>query len=546
MSTRWVRLLVIALAALIIAGLLIFMFTRASTTRPFEPITPYSERFYAETQIFNTDTGVFREREYNAAVNSELSTPSNGRLIINPILLPEKEEKVPGVQQSSYRIENTLSNNLYNRLTNSKRSHNRTGQVPTVAVLSLEYFDAADNQSWQSLTLYNVASKEELVDSALLFAPSSTNAITSWRGNVSLFLIDGALTSHAAALLPGVNILNNSLEDGSATGVIYTNRPFTIGGLPSITQDRQALEALESAYASRSLEDPETLRMDISQHITGTDLIFTAPEGRQLLSSIQAPASLNNRTNNLSIEGGVIAVDRGVTLVMGSGEIGGANSLLGRNTVGTSHSGTITLTPRAIIVDGGTLVLSNTDRNGIVLNTSIQVRNGGILKIGDNVTINGNIYAFGGGTVEVLGSFFLNGNAVAVAPGATLSSNNQTAQVSASASEQVPGGIFIFGPNSTQADGTQLGSGNFYARVFWLIDGYDGVGPLYMSRAVHFLSTEGPSGYKLMYSDYKCTSADNDSYLCTHLGSPEGEDGATVKLGFSADMAVIEVLVPTG
>ncbi|MCL2529712.1 MAG: hypothetical protein FWE41_05205 [Coriobacteriia bacterium] len=546
MTARRVRILIIVLAALVIAGIFLIAYNTAFKPKTYEPIPNYSSRFLIQAQVFATDTGVFQQRDYYPATSTDLSMPDNGRLLINPIQLAADEQVTPRVQQSSYAIENTLSTSLFTRLTNSKRTSDRSGTAPSAAILALEYQNSPSSNSWQSLTLYNVATQEELVDSALIFAPASSERATTWQGRVSLFLTDGDLTNHAAALLPGVNILNQSGEGGFATGVIYTNRPFSIGGLPAQSQDRQAHEALEYASATRTLDDPDALHMDISQRITGTDLIFSAPAGRDLISSIQAPASTSDTSNNLTILDGVIAIDPGVTLVVGSGEIGRANSILGRKTEDASQTGTVTLSPRAIIVDGGTLVLSNTNARGITVNTSIQVRNGGTLKIGENVVVNGNIYAFAGGRVEVLGNFVLNGSPIVWAPDATLESQLDVPQTLRDHTEQLPGGIFIFSDNCMQADGTLLGGGSFYASVFWLIDGNNGIDPLIMSRAVHFLSTEGPSGYLLMYSDYRCSNANQKTYHCEHFGSSEGGERRGIKLGFSRDMAVVELFVPTG
>ncbi|MDR1359190.1 MAG: hypothetical protein LBJ48_07580 [Coriobacteriales bacterium] len=560
MKAQRVRILIAAAAAVVVIGTIAVLFVYTSSLRPYEPIAPYSERYNPTIISINAGTGVYRERDYYVSNTREVASPSNGELLINPIQLPDGEEAVPRVQQSSYAVEDNADSALYTRLTNSKRSEERTGQMPEAAVLSLSYAKAA-REGWHQLILYNVADPAEIVDSALIFSSSEAGSATNWEGRVSLYLIDGGLTNHAAAILPGVNILNSSDAEGHATGVIYTNRGLALGSLPTSSQDEAARDALEAAQEAGTLANDAVLGRNISQRITGTDLLFSAPEGRSVLSSIKAPVSTQGRENSLSVEGGVIAVDRGVTLVMGSGTVGSTNSLLGRSgpasgTVATTESagpteGSLALSPRALIVDGGTLVLSDTDSGKITLNTSIQVRNGGTLQIGENVIINGNIYVFGGGSVEVLGSFVLNGEPVAVAPSAKLTS---AADVQALAQEagstafgvgaQVPGGIYIFADSSLQPDGTPLGTGYFKASLLRMIDGSDGFDTIVRSRIVHFFSTEGFPGYPLLYSDYHCNDADATTSLCTHLGEVEGVLAPEVKVGFSEDMALVTVFVP--
>ncbi|MCL2806554.1 MAG: hypothetical protein FWD27_00075 [Coriobacteriia bacterium] len=546
MTSRRLRLLIIVLAFAVIATSSLAVYQTFIAQESFASIEPYSDRYTHQSQSVSTNAGVFRERDYHAAASSEIATPANGKLIINPIQADDQGEESPRVQFSSYFLESSFGAPLYTRITNSRRSDKRTGQVPDVAVLTLEYSSHSNVSSWQSLTIYNTASSEDLVDSALIFAPALEHRATTWQHNVSLILVDGVNTSHAAALLPGVNILNSSSTDGRASGVIYTNRPFAIGSLPSHAQDSKLHNAFEAARKTGSLSSAATLGMDISQRITGTDLIFTAPSGKEIISSIQAPVSNSGVTNSLSIEGGVVAIDRGVTLVIGSGELGRANSILGRSEEGAPVRGTLNLSPHAIIVDGGTLVLSNATAGSISINSSIQVRNGGILKIGENVAINGNIYAFGGGSVEVLASFTLNGSPVPLAISMPTASSNEAQTTIMRTTERAPGGIYIFGGNCVLADGTALGSGKLHASLLWLIGGGDGFNQFFRSNAVHFLSTQAPLGYRLMYSDYCCSNAHAQSYYCMHLGSLNEDGEPYVEVSLSDDCAVIEAFVFAG
>ena len=549
MTAQRIRVIIAAVAAIVVIGVIAGLALYASSLRPYKDITPYSSNYGSIIRSINADAGVFRERDHYVSISSDLTTPSNGLLLINPIELGDQEFSLPLVQRTQSTIENTITSRIYTRLTNSKRSEERAGKAPDVALVSLDFNNALQNSSWTSLTIYNNENAEELVDSTLLFAPANTQSAISWSNNASLFLIDGAITNRAAAILPGVNILNDTDAQGLANGVIYSNRPLAIGGLPSQLQDRAALEAIVDSINRGELLDSEVLSVDISQRITGTDLVFTAPEGKDIISSLRAPLSRSGLGNSLSIEGGVIAIDRGVTLVMGSGNISSPNPLIERgselSTLGQElyTEGKLVVSPRSLVVDGGNLILSDTNKDMLVINSDIQVRGGGTLQIGNNVVINGNIYVFGGSTIEILGNFELNGNAVDVAHGAQIGSNAGVSKILAEGTKKIPGGIFIFANTTLQADGTPLGAGLFEANLLWLIDGSDGVYPIIYSRAVHFLSIEGSQGYPLMYNDFSCMGAGRASNVCPHFGEGTSVEAPEVRVGFSEDMATIRLFV---
>lgn len=488
-----------ALAALaLVVGGVVFM-VLSTPARSVEPaFQRYSERYAGALQNVDSGTRVNRESDYYIATSSEFAIPANGSLLINP-------------------------------------------------------------------------SEKEVIDSALIFASDSPDQITDWSDRASLYLLDGAHTNHAAALLPGVNILNESDEQGVAGGVLYTNRQLAIGALPRMWQDEPALVALEDAASHGQLENIEALRMDVSQRITGTDLIFAAPGNKGVSSFIQAPVADHKPGNSFTLEGGVISIDSGATLNIGSGEIGTANPLqcgsasddtgsattseAGEASAATGESktasepieGTITLSPRAIIVDGGTLILSDTTKEGITINAPIQVRNGGTLLIGENVVINGNIYVFGGGRVEVKGNFTLNGKPVPLALGADLAHPEQVNSLIAGAAEtgeQIPGGIFIFADNTLSANDIPLGAGFFSAQTLWAIEGSNGIDELIRSQAVHFFTTEAAPAYPFMYRDYCCQDASSPARVCEHLGQSHNEQAPETRIGFSDDGALIEIIAP--
>ncbi len=398
--------LVGAIAALAVIATIIFGVSALSHVSSPQsrdvPFTRYSDRYNTNTLNINSSAGAFRERDYTPAASSATAMPENGRLLINPMQSNVGESGTPTLTRANYTIESATNASIYARLTNSKRTEERTTAAPDAAILSLSFENTLPDSSWQQLVIYNNANREELVDSALLFAPETVERSYSWQGGVSLYLLDGELTQHAAAILPGVNIINTNDEEGRASGVLYTNRPLAIGSLPRMVQDEPALRSLEAEASTWQLEGIDTLRMDTSQHIIGTDLIFAAPQGKRIVSTMQAPVSRSGRSNGLTVEGGVIAVNEGVTLEVGSGEIGTANPLTSSadnadaqegdastgstNAVDTQDAapsttkpteGAVMLSPRAIIVDGGTLVLCDSPENKLIVNADIQVRNGG-------------------------------------------------------------------------------------------------------------------------------------------------------------------------
>lgn len=547
MSAHRARVLIAVIAAVVVLGGIVSLFFYASSFKTATPMTPYAHRYAATVQSINAGTGVYQERNYHVSTATELTTPANGEMLINPIQLTDGEEEAPAVQRGAYTISNTLASSVYTRLTNSKRTEERSGSLPQAAVLSLEYKNVLPEGAWRSLTLYNTENKEELVDSALVFAPSTIEQVTSWGNRTSLYLLDGALTTHAAALLPGINLLNDFDEEGHATGVIYTNRPLALGSLPDTSQDKPALVALEGEASAKTMPYIDTLRMDVSQGITGTDLLFVAPEGKGVSSSIKAPFSRSGRNNAFTMEGGVIAIGEGARLVVGSGRIGTAHPTMTEDSFTADIAqGTIELSPRAIIVDGGTLVLSDTNSGALTINADIQVRNGGTLQIGSNVVINGNIYVYGGGTLEVMGNFRLNGLPVSFMREGEGATQLRALDNPSDESAQLPGGIFIFSKNSLSTEGVLVGAGTFKASLYWVIDGDNGMSPTLMSRVVHFLSAEGALEYPLMYSDYHCQEAQETTHLCEHFGKIKDGLVPEIKIAFSDDKACLELLISSG
>jgi hypothetical protein len=522
----------------LVFGIIAILAFQAASLRVFREVSEYSRNFSTTVTLINSNTGIYQERDYYVATSYDLSVPDNGLIVLNPIQKLPQETTLPSLQSAVYSVENNTERSLNLRLTNSRRTEERSGQAPPATYLGLSFTSATQRGSWQATTLFNNNSEGELVDSALLFGSASATQTTVWRGRTSLYLLDGGLTLHAAAILPGVDILNDTGAEGQATAVIYSTRALSIGGIMTEDQDREAAAAIddasteslrvdqgiiEASEASANILVPGTaaLAMDTDMRITGTDILLVAPAGTRPRSTLRAPAAhtdaqstedLQESTaphsgNNLTVSGGVIGVGTRCTLTIGPD----ANGL-----------GSVELSPRSLIVDGGTLIIEPADAGAITINSDIQVRNGGRLVIGEGATINGNIYAFGGGTVEVNGSFKLYGHQVGFDEGS------------------VPGGIFILADNSTDEDGAILGLGYFTAKILWMIDGSDGSNLIIKSRAVHFLSTAAPPGYPLMYNEYSCPDSATSSHLCEHFGVAEGLTAPAVIVDFSDDMAVIE------
>ncbi|MDR3135845.1 MAG: hypothetical protein LBU07_00155 [Coriobacteriales bacterium] len=528
MNASRARLLIAIFLIIVVAGVITALVLQAAGYRPKKEFTLYKSNFSPTVLLINTRQGVYADQDYYVATSADLGAPENGQVLINPIRQLPDEQRTPQLEAAAYSVTKTSGQPLKLRLSNSARSEVRAGQSPEVAYLGIA-LNNSFRASSQPALLYNNNSEDESVDSALLFGSATGSAPTNWSAGTSLYILDGVTTNHAAALLPGLNITQDTQTGGAVAGVIYSTRSLAIGSIPSPEQDAEADATLtrllarpnlptDDAVAQVGVSDLDVmgaLAMNTDLSIMNTDILLVAPPGKQTVSVFRSPAASLGATagNSLSIEGGVIAVGERCSLSIETDAAG---------------LGSVYLSPRALIVDGGELSLTSASQGAVVINSDIQVRNGGRLRIGENVTIKGNIYAFGGGLVEIAGSFRLEGRSVSLD------------------AASVPGGIFILANNSFDSAGNSLGNGYFTANRFYMIEGSDGQSDIEIikSHAVHFLSTVGPFGYGGMYQDYACLDSTTSRHLCEHFGPVENLTAPDISVHFSADFAQILGFMP--
>ncbi|GHT79037.1 hypothetical protein FACS1894104_3060 [Actinomycetota bacterium] len=527
MRASRIRLIIAAVATVIVLGIIIVLAVYASSFKIIKEIPEYSTRYNSISAAISNGTGIYQEREYYTADSSSVEIPNNGMLLINPILKPDNEDSVPSIETALYSVTNNNKGQVYLRLSNSKRLNQRLGKLPDAAYLGLSFAESsALNIGWQAAMLYTTDNQDELVDSTLLLGPASTKA-TSWSRNFSIFFTDGALTDHAVAILPGVNIQNTTDDNGAASAAIYTNRAISIGNLPVSEQDQSAITAITEADTNSQTAVLPVLAVNTNMSISGTDIMLVAPENSPKNSRISPPlfdaakdpaattriAGNTDSANKISISGGVLAVGSNCTLTI-SQDVNGL--------------GTVDLAPQSILVDGGTLILANSSKSSIKITGDIHVRNGGRLVIEDGPQINGNIYAYAGGTVEVAGSFEIQGQPIDLD------------------GQQIPGGIYIFNNNTYDQNGDILTSGYFAAKRLYMIDGSDGINPFYGHNVVHFLSKEAMPGYPLMYSEYCCIDSLKSNNICPHFGPVTGIRTPDIYLDFSEDTAMVRAFRSSG
>lgn len=252
-----------------------------------------------------------------------------------------------------------------------------------------------------------------------------------WGNNFSLYLLDGPQTSYSARIMQGVNLVNNAKSDGSAGGVIYSNRGLQIGGaLTPTALDRYAEGVqtdLDGFDNNPTWSAGGQYALMYHQVIKDTDIVLTTNGTESKNSEILHPEGTKNFTNTtLSILGGTIYVGNKQTLQIDSEikdglTVKGEIAANGFSSSGTERSGaaatffnyvsngsSMYIKPNKIeVAAGGTLTILGNQNDHDNVETDIYI-NGGTLNINEGAKIKGNIYVYNGGRVNVNGSFRLN------------------------------------------------------------------------------------------------------------------------------------------